>query len=90
MTVAVVALIVALGGTSYAVTRLPANSVGTAQLKSNAVVASKVKDGSLLKRDFAVGQLPAGRQGRRAHRERPARRARQARRDSLAPTPLLL
>jgi hypothetical protein len=63
MTVAVVALIVALGGTSYAVTRLPANSVGTTQLKSNAVVASKVKDGSLLKRDFAIGQLPAGQQG---------------------------
>lgn len=39
---AALALFVALGGTSYAVTQLPPNSVGSAQ----------VKDGSLLKRDI--------------------------------------
>ena len=55
-----VALLVALGGTSYAAVLLPANSVGTAQLKSDAVVSSKVKDGSLLAIDFKSGQLPSG------------------------------
>jgi len=59
------ALVVALLGATpvgHAVTELvvPRNSVGTAQLKNNAVVGAKVKDGSLLARDFASGQLPAG------------------------------
>ncbi len=57
---AVVALLVALGGTSYAAGLLPANSVGTVQLKKDAVVSAKVKDGSLLASDFKNGQLPAG------------------------------
>lgn len=63
MMVALIALFVALGGTSYAVTKLPNNSVGTAQLKNNAVTAAKVKNGSLLAADFKAGQLPAGQQG---------------------------
>ena len=46
-----VALVVALGGTSYAAVVLPANSVGTAQLKPNAVTSAKVLNGSLLKAD---------------------------------------
>jgi hypothetical protein len=56
------ALFVALGGTSVAAVTLvlPRNSVGTAQLKSNAVNSAKVKNASLLKADFAAGQLPAG------------------------------
>jgi len=58
--VAFVALLIALGGTSYAVIRLPANSVGAKQLKKNAVTAAKVKDASLLRADFKAGQLPAG------------------------------
>jgi len=58
--IALIALAVALGGTSYAATSLPRNSVGTLQLKSNAVTSTKVKNGSLLKRDFKRGQLPAG------------------------------
>ncbi|MET0206888.1 MAG: hypothetical protein ABW228_06890, partial [Thermoleophilaceae bacterium] len=48
MAVAFLALLVALGGTSYAVAQLPANSVGAKQLKKNAVTAAKVKDRSLL------------------------------------------
>jgi hypothetical protein len=66
--IAYLALFVALGGTSFAATRLPANSVGTKQLKKGAVVSSKlhadavtsasVKAGSLLASDFAIGQLP--------------------------------
>jgi hypothetical protein len=65
LVVAVIALLVALGGSGYAAVALtlPANSVGTAQLKSNAVVSSKVKDHSLLKADFASGQIPAGPRG---------------------------
>lgn len=39
---------------------LPKASVGTAQLKANAVTSVKVKNGSLLKADFKAGQLPAG------------------------------
>lgn len=57
-----IAIFIALGGTAYAAT-LPRNSVGTAQLKENAVVTKKVKDRSLLARDFKRGQLPRGVQG---------------------------
>lgn len=63
MFVSLCALFVALGGTSYAVSRLPKNSVGTKQIKSNAITSSKVKDGSLLSKDFKAGQLPAGAPG---------------------------
>jgi hypothetical protein len=38
-------------------------SVGTAQLKPNAVTGAKVKDGSLTAADFGAHQLPAGPQG---------------------------
>jgi hypothetical protein len=63
--VACLALVVALGGTSYAVVALPANSVGTKQLKRNAVTSAKVKNASLLARDFKAGQLPRGPAGAR-------------------------
>lgn len=42
MVVACIALAVALGGTGYAAIKLPRNSVGTQQLRKNAVVASKL------------------------------------------------
>ncbi|MDQ2913870.1 MAG: hypothetical protein M3T56_11525 [Chloroflexota bacterium] len=59
MVIACVALGVALSGTSYArILALPVNSVGTAQLKANAVISSKVKNNSLLAVDFKPGQLP--------------------------------
>ena len=63
LVVALIALSVALGGTGYAAVVLPANSVGTKQLKKNAVTAAKVKNASLLKADFKAGQLPAGARG---------------------------
>ncbi len=63
LVVASLALIVSLAGTGYAVGVLPRNSVGTAQLRNDAVVSSKVKDGSLRAADFRPGQLPAGPQG---------------------------
>jgi hypothetical protein len=65
MLVAFAALMVALGGTSYAIAQLPANSVGTKQLKKNAVTSAKVKNRSLLANDFKSGQLPRGAQGPR-------------------------
>ena len=57
---ALLALFIALGGTSYAVTALPKNSVGTQQLKKNAVTGVKVKNGSLSSADFAAGTLLKG------------------------------
>ena len=42
---------------------LAKSSVGTAQLKKDAVTGAKVKNGSLLAADFKAGQLPAGPQG---------------------------
>jgi hypothetical protein len=43
MVVSIVAMVVALGGTSYAVVQLPPRSVGAKQLKRNAVSASHIK-----------------------------------------------
>jgi len=57
MIVAIVALVLSLGGTSYAAIVLPAGSVGTKQLKSNAVVGSKVKTGSLTIGDISPASL---------------------------------
>jgi hypothetical protein len=71
MIVACIALLVSLGGTSVAaVDQLGRNTVGTPQLKNgavtnpklrnNAVTSVKVQNRSLLRVDFAPGQLPAG------------------------------
>jgi hypothetical protein len=63
MAIALLALIVALGGTSYAAIKLPKNSVGAPQIKRSAVTGDKVKDASLFANDFAPGQLPKGPRG---------------------------
>lgn len=62
------ALLVALGGTSYAAVVLPDDSVDSAQIKASAVknselgadavTTAKLKDGTLVAADFASGQLP--------------------------------
>ncbi len=57
MTVALIALVLAMTGGAVAATVLPAGSVGTDQLQDNAVISSKVKDGSLLASDFKAGEL---------------------------------
>jgi hypothetical protein len=58
LVISCLALFVALGGSGYAdVLRVPFNSVGVLQLRSNAVVSSKVRNHSLRAVDFAVGQL---------------------------------
>jgi hypothetical protein len=64
---ALIARFFALGRVSWATAEklLPPNSVGTKQLRKNAVISSKVKDRSLLKRDFKPGQLPRGATGLR-------------------------
>ena len=61
--VAVLALFVALGGSAYAAGVLPANSVGTPQLKVGSVTSGKVKDGTLKAVDVARNQLRAGPKG---------------------------
>jgi hypothetical protein len=60
---ATVAVFIALGGGAYAAIKLPANSVGTKQLKHDAVVSSKVKNGSLTGQDFAAGTVLKGDKG---------------------------
>jgi hypothetical protein len=64
------ALFIALGGASYAAVQIPKGSVGTKQLKRNAVTSPKVKPGSLLVSDFNASQRsqlrgPAGPEGPR-------------------------
>jgi hypothetical protein len=72
--VACIALLVALGGTSYAtVGNVPRGSVGTPNLKRNAVTAAKIApnavrtahvlNGTLLVDDFKPGQIPRGPKG---------------------------
>jgi hypothetical protein len=60
---ALLALFVALGGTSYAAVKLAKNSVGAKQIKRSAVRTAEVKNGTLLEADFRAGQLPAGPKG---------------------------
>src|SRR4051794_8886741 len=57
---ATVAVFIALGGSSYAAVTLKKNSVKGKFLAPNSVTSPKVKDGSLLAKDFAAGQLPGG------------------------------
>src|SRR5262249_50742008 len=44
LVVSSIALFVALGGTTYAATSLPRNSVGTQQLQKNAVTSAKIRN----------------------------------------------
>ena len=61
MVIACIALGVALSGTGIAATvALAPNSVGTLQIKANAVTTQKVKNGTLLRGDFKAGQVPRG------------------------------
>jgi hypothetical protein len=64
--ISTVALIVALGGTSYAAFTLPQNSVGTKQLKNKAVTLAKIApaaQGALAKVGSQGPQGPQGPQG---------------------------
>jgi hypothetical protein len=66
--VSVIALFVALGGSSYAALIVTSknvrnNSLTSADIRNNTIRGVDVKDRSLLARDFAGGQLPSGAQG---------------------------
>jgi hypothetical protein len=61
-TIALLALFIALGGTTYAATALPKNSVGTKQLRKNAVTSAKVKNNTLTGADVlesSLGKVPS-------------------------------
>jgi len=63
-----IALFVALGGTSYAAATvgsqdIQSRAVETRHLDRGAVTTAKVRNGSLLAADFRAGQLPGGPQG---------------------------
>jgi hypothetical protein len=56
---ATLALFLALGGVSWAAIDLPARSVGTRELKNNAVKSNKIADGAVRRADLADDALPA-------------------------------
>jgi hypothetical protein len=57
LVISVIALFVALGGTSYAAIHLPKNSVGSKQLKKNAVTGAKIKKGAVTSSKLANGSV---------------------------------
>ena len=66
--VALLALFVALGGTSYAALTVTGKTVKNGSLtgqdlKRGTITSRQVKDGGLLSADFKAGQLPAGPRG---------------------------
>jgi hypothetical protein len=59
--IAVLALFIALGGTSYAISRLPKNSVGTKQIRNRAVTLAKISPSAQKSLAGASGVIgPAG------------------------------
>lgn len=54
---ATVAVFIALGGTSYAVTQLPRDSVGASQIRENAVGASEVRSNAIRSGEVRNGSL---------------------------------
>jgi hypothetical protein len=63
--VSVVALFVALGGSSYAAIKVTGRNVKDSSLtgrdvRNSSLTTADVKNGALLSRDFRAGQLPAG------------------------------
>ena len=67
--VATLALVLALGGVSYAAVKLPKNSVGTKQIKKNAVTGAKVKKHTLTGKDInlkKLGTVPSARSAKTA------------------------
>jgi hypothetical protein len=61
LVISLIALFVALGGTSYAAValKIPKNSVGTPQLKNGAVTAGKLNASAIAKLK-SIGTLPSG------------------------------
>jgi len=70
LAISLIALFVAMGGTSYGLARnsidsreIRNNDVRSSDLRNNDVRSKDVRNGSLLSKDFKSGQLPAGAQG---------------------------
>src|SRR3954468_1008205 len=68
MAIALLALFVSLGGSSYAVSKIGTgqianNSVRSEDLRNNSVQSKDVRNRSLLAKDFKKGQLSKGSQG---------------------------
>ena len=59
LVISIIALVFAMGGTGWAVTQLPKNSVGTPQLKKSAVTSPKIKDGSIATADLSTAARAA-------------------------------
>jgi hypothetical protein len=57
--IALLALFVSLGGTTYAVTSLPRDSVGPEQLRDRAVTEDKLSNASVITRKLANGSVTA-------------------------------
>jgi hypothetical protein len=57
LVISVIALVFSVVGTGYAAFKLPKNSVGTKQIKKNAVNGAKVKDHSLTGKDINLKKL---------------------------------
>lgn len=51
----IIALFVALGGTSYAATRLPSNSVGSGQIQAGAITSAKIRNGAITAEKLSPG-----------------------------------
>jgi len=59
LVISLLALFVALGGTSYAAINLPRNSVGTKQLKKGAVTGKKIRNHTIAKKKLTKKTLAA-------------------------------
>ena len=59
LVVALLALIVALGGTSYAAAKLPKNSVGSKQVKNSSLQAKDIAPGAIGQTSIAPGAIGA-------------------------------
>jgi hypothetical protein len=68
LAIALLALFVALGGTSYAVSKIGSrqivnNTIRSDDLRDNSIQSRDIRDHSLLAKDFKAGQLPKGPKG---------------------------
>ena len=61
LVISILALIIALGGASYAAIKIPAKSVGTKQLKRNAVSTPKLKRNAVTTAKIKPGSIAAAR-----------------------------
>jgi hypothetical protein len=61
LVIAMIALVVALGGTAYAAFTVPKNSVGSKQLEKNAVTGGNIKNGAVTDSKIAKGTITGDR-----------------------------